>query len=424
MVIKKELHNGIRLLYEVIPHTEILSLGFWQDIGSSYEDSDHNGYTHFIEHMLFKGADGLSAFEIARRIDSVGGVMNAFTTREHTCFYSNVVAKHLDLVIDLLSTMYYHASFDAEELAREQLVVLEEIKMHEDTPEEFLHDRFIKSVWPDHAIGFPIVGTVDNLIAMDSEKLRHFYRTNYGTDRLVIAAAGKMDPERLIARLEELPARRCQPGALTQHPVPRPRFSRDSQEKKLEQVHMILGMPGLSRRDERRYALYLFNLIFGGSMSSRLYQRIREMTGLCYSIYSFVSAFVEQGVFGIYCGTSSDHLQQVYDLMREEMDTIREQGIDQEELAAVKEQMKGNIILGRENIEARMNRLAIQELYYGQFYSLEEILERIDSVNVDDVQSVMDLVLDSRHCSLNTVGPREHLAIAGALAVGESPCLK
>lgn len=410
MVQSLRLPNGIRLVTERIPQADTVSVGFWVDIGSSAEQPAQNGYTHFIEHMLFKGADGLTAYDIARQVDSVGGVMNAFTTREMTCFYVNVVAEHALMVIELLRRMYYKADFDSAELERERQVIMQELLMYEDTPDEYIHDRFITSIWPRHAVGAPIAGTVATVSALTRTKLNNFYRTNYTSDRLVVAVAGKFDHDAVAAELATYPATGMGKTAARTGPFHKPRFILDSREKELEQVHLIFGFPAVSAVDERRHALYLLNQILGGGMSSRLYQRIREREGNCYSIYSFPSLFRQQGIFAVYCATSLPFVGKVLTGVREELLRILEEGIDETELHFAKQQMRGNIMLGRESIEGRMNRLAVQELVFGTQETILALLKKIDRVSVRDIRDAAAATLGSPRFALTTIGGKKHLA--------------
>lgn len=358
--------------------------------------------------MLFKGADGLSASAIARSIDRVGGVMNAFTTRESTCFYVNVISEHTVMALDLLRKMYYLADFDETELERERQVILQELKMYDDTPDEYINDKFISSIWPGHAIGRPITGTEEVVSTLSRKQLIKFYRENYTSDRLVIAVAGKLDHHLLVTEMKQYPDS-C-PGNGAAHVIPfhKPKFTINTYEKELEQVHLILGFPAVSSQDPTRYALYLLSLIFGGGMSSRLYQRIREQEGRCYSVYSFTSLYRQQGVFAVYCATSPDYFSQVLTSLREELLLLRDKGISEDELLFAKQQMKGNVLLGQESVESRMNRLAIQELTFGRQETIKSMLKKIQQVTVADVQTAIDRTLGSGIYSLTSIGAPSH----------------
>ena len=414
MVRSETLKNGIRFITERIPTSDTVSIGFWINLGSSSETRQQNGYTHFIEHMLFKGADGMSASEIARSIDRVGGVMNAFTTREKTCFYVNVVSDHSAMAVDLLRKMYYQADFDTDELERERQVILQELKMYEDTPDEYIHDKFISSIWPEHSIGRPIAGTEDVVSSLKRSDVLKFYKNNYTSDRLVITVAGKLDHHLLHTAMKTYPMTSSNSSAAKIKPFHKPQFTINTYAKDLEQVHLILGFPAVSARDPRRYALYLLNLILGGGMSSRLYQRVREQEGSCYSIYSFTSLYKQQGVFAVYCATSPDFFEGVLATLREELLLMRDKGITDEELGFAKEQLKGNILLGRESVESRMNRLAIQELNSGKQEPIRAMLEKINCVTAEEIREVIGITLGDGQFSLTSIGNPSHQSIAQA----------
>ena len=409
MVRKSVLDNGIRLVTESIPSAETVSIGFWIEVGSAYESTKNCGYSHFLEHMLFKGAGDLNAFDIAMKMDGVGGVMNAFTTRESTCFYVNVAARHTAMAVDLLAKMFYEPSFDSLELEREKQVILQEIMMYEDAPEEALHDHFMSALWPTHPVGRPIIGSVETIQPITRRDLVSYYKKHFTTDRLIIAAAGKVNHNQLRRSLKKLPARVCTGSPPVQRPMPAPRFSVRCEKKKLEQVHLILSLPGIPRFHPDTFAHALFNAVMGGGMSSRLYQRLRENEGICYSIYSFKTAFMKQGVVNVYSATSMGYLKKVLHSLREELDKLANEGIPDAELLRAKEQIKGNMILGRESVESRMNRLAYLEMYLKRFISIKEVMARIDAVDSVLIQKIINDVFSPGKLAVSTVGPAGHV---------------
>ncbi|MCK5266861.1 MAG: insulinase family protein [Spirochaetes bacterium] len=411
MVRKIQLANGIRLIAEKIPHTETCSIGFWQETGSSMENEKTSGFSHFIEHMLFKGTDRYSAYEIARKIDGVGGIINAFTAREYTCYYTNIVAEHHPMALDLLSNMYYRSAFVSKEIDREKQVILEEIKMYEDTPDELIHDRFIKSLWYNDVIGNPVVGRVETINSINRQNILRFYKKNYTNDKLIVAVTGKFSFKNIKKFLENLPRRDASMKKMIQQKDPVTSCIKSTLKKPLEQVHLIIGMPSIKRTDPRRYILYILNIIFGASMSSRLYQKVRENEGICYSIYSYISLYKVGGVFGIYCGTSTSYLKRVLDLIKFEIDSLMNKGITEDELKSAKEQIKGNIILGKESIETRMNRIASEEIYFNRHIPMSEVLKEIEAISLKDISNMIDQLFSNKPYSINTIGPSSHIRI-------------
>lgn len=402
--------NGITLVVERMPRVETVSFGLWQRVGSSYEDPATNGLTHFLEHMLFKGTSEYSARDIAIRMDSVGAHMNAFTTREKTCFYANVVSRHAPMVINLLKSMYYDSTFSAKEIEREKQVVIQEIHMYDDSPDEYVHDRFVEQLWPDHPLGFPISGKAGNIETITRSRVVSFFNRQYRTDRLVISAAGDIDPDTLARQIESWPMRGNGGLVLPLQP-PEPRFSIASQKKKLEQVQLLMGMPGVHKRHPWRVPIALLNQLWGGSMSSRLFQRIREEHGICYSIYTYPSMMQDTGYFGISCATSAGYLEKVISLIRRENDLLLNKGISPQELERSKEQLKSSLLIGRESVESRMNYIAMQELVFGRGEPLSAVLKRIDNVTMDDMRVVIGHILGSGRCAVRTLGPIDAMPI-------------
>ncbi|HPH02076.1 MAG TPA: pitrilysin family protein [Spirochaetota bacterium] len=395
--------NGITLVVERMPRVETVSFGLWQRVGSSNESPLTNGLTHFLEHMLFKGTSEHSASDIAIRMDSVGAHMNAFTTREKTCFYANVVARHAPMVIGLLKAMYYDSVFPPKEIQREKQVVIQEIHMYDDSPDDYIHDRFVEQLWPDHPLGFSISGKVENIEAITRARLLDFFNKHYRTDRLVISAAGMIDPDTLAREIETWPLRGSGDPALPTQP-PEPRFTLAAQKKKLEQVQLLIGMPGVHKRHPWRVAIALVNQLWGGSMSSRLFQKIREEHGICYSIYTFPALMQETGYFGISCATSAEYLDTVLTLIRRENELLLKKGISSEEFLRSKEQLKSSLLIGRESVESRMNYIAMQELVFGRGEPLSAVLKRIDAVTMEDIRDVISYILGSERFAVRTLG--------------------
>ena len=402
---KSILPNGIRLVTEWIPHVRSVAVGVWVDTGSRHEPVERGGISHFIEHLVFKGTESRTAEEIARAVDSVGGQMDAFTTKEHTCFYVTVLDEHLPLAADLLSDILRHPRFEGGDIDREKTVVLQEFGMVEDTPDDVIHDLFAERVWPDHPMGRPILGDRKVIQALDRATVLQYFRSEYCPERITIAAAGHVRHERLVELLGTrfLDFRQPRPARVDEPPVLA--TSVDLVERPLEQVHFVLGGRGLEQTDPARYALYLLNTIIGGSMSSRLFQVVREREGLVYSIHSGNSAFRDSGLFYIYAGTEPAHFRRVVDLTLQELRKLRAEGVTADELRRAKDHLKGSLMLSLESTGSRMTRIAKQELYFGRSLSFDEILDDIERVTLGELATLIGRLLGGP-LSLVALGPK------------------
>jgi predicted Zn-dependent peptidase len=409
---KTVLPNGIRLVSEQIPHVRSVAVGVWVDTGSRYEPSPRSGVSHFIEHLVFKGTESRTAEEVARAVDSVGGQMDAFTTKEHTCFYVTVLDQHLPLAADLLSDILLRPLFAADDIEREKTVVLQEFRMVEDTPDDVIHDLFAERVWAGHPLGRPILGDRKVILGLARDTILDHFRDEYCPPRITIAAAGRLEHEQLVDLLGKRFLDFHRPCATRDGvpPVLTPRA--DVIDKPLEQVHFVLGGPGLRQNAPDRYGLYLLNTVVGGSMSSRLFQEVRERQGLVYSIYSGNAAFRDSGLFYIYAGTEPAHFPRVMDLVLGELRKLRQEGVTPEELARAKDHLKGSLMLSLESTSSRMTRIAKQELYFGQYFTLDEILGAVDRVTIDEVGGVVDQLLGRARLSLVALGPVPADAVA------------
>ena len=402
---KSVLANGIRLVTERIPHVRSVAVGVWVDTGSRHESPGRSGISHFIEHLVFKGTESRTAEELAKVVDSVGGQMDAFTTKEHTCFYVTVLDQHLPLGADLLSDILLRPLFAPDDIEREKTVVLQEFRMVEDTPDDLIHDLFAERVWPDHALGRPILGDKEIVLALDRDTVMDYFREEYCPGRITIAAAGHLEHDRLVELLgasfrgfdRACPARDGGPPTVT------PRI--ELVEKPLEQIHFVMGGPGLPQDAPERYALYLLNTIVGGSMSSRLFQEVRERQGLVYAIGSGNAAFRDSGLFYVYAGTEPSNFGRVVDLVLQELRKVRAQGVTADELIRAKDHLKGSLMLSLESTASRMTRIAKQELYFGQYFALDEILASIDRVTAPEIEALIDRLLGRTPFSLVALGP-------------------
>ncbi|MDU0329503.1 MULTISPECIES: M16 family metallopeptidase [Paenibacillus] len=385
---KTQLKNGLRVVMEKIPTCRSVSFGIWVKTGSRNERPERGGISHFIEHMLFKGTERYSAKDIAEQFDAIGGNVNAFTSKEYTCYYAKVLDEHLPIAVDVLSDMFFHSLFDAEELRKEKNVIVEEISMYEDTPDDMVHDLVTQAAYGDHPLALPILGTEEKLRAMESEHLREYMREHYTIENTVISVAGNID-EQVIDLLEQYFGDFSNRGS--SGPMAAPEFlgGLKFHRKKTEQNHICLSFPGLPIGDEKQYAMVLLNNALGGGMSSRLFQEIREKRGLAYSVYSYHSSHADSGLFTVYAGTAPRQTKEVLDLTKEILHDVSVNGITPNELSKGKEQLKGSLILSLESTGSRMNRLGKNELMIGKHYSLDEMIARIEAVTMDDVNQVL-----------------------------------
>jgi len=405
MVSKTILDNGIRVITEEIGHVRSISIGVWVEGGSRDENDLTNGISHFIEHMLFKGTERRSAFDIASAIDSVGGVMNAATGKEITSFYIKIPDYHLDLAVDLLADIVTSSRFDEAEIDRERSVILQEIRMVEDTPDDQIHDLFEEHLWKGHPLGFPVLGTKPRIEGFCRADLVGFFRSRYQGKTLVITAAGSLRHGDLVERV------RKSFGSLSGKPrserteTPMATPGRALIAKDLEQVHLIVGTPAPSALSPERYAGFILNAVLGGSMSSWLFQEIREKRGLAYSIYSFLTPYLDAGLMGIYAGTGEDQVREVIDLVRKGMDRFASGLLTSKELQSAKELIKGNYLLGMESTDNRMTGLARNELCFGRHVPPEEVVERIDAVDRQSVRTLAGRMFRPDALMVAAIGP-------------------
>jgi predicted Zn-dependent peptidase len=356
MVHKTLLDNGIRVITEEIDHVRSVSIGAWVEGGSRHESGLTNGAAHFIEHMLFKGTERRSAFDIASAIDSVGGVMNAATGKEQTSFYIKIPDYHLELAVDLLADIFTGSRFDETEIDRERSVILQEIRMVEDTPDDLIHDLFEGMFWKDHPLGLPILGTKEGVAAFSRDDLLAFFQNRYRGNRLVIAAAGHFQHNQFVEAIRRSFGSIVVSSAGGREVAPETRPGKYVLTKDLEQVHLIIGAPAPSAVSPERHAGFLLNAVLGGSMSSWLFQEIREKRGLAYAIYSYLTAYMDTGLFGVYVGTGSEKVREVLGLVREGMKRFSSELLSEGELRSAKELIKGNYLLGMESTDNRMTR--------------------------------------------------------------------
>jgi predicted Zn-dependent peptidase len=402
---KGVLPDGIRILTERMPHVRSVSVGIWIGTGSRREPEDRGGISHLIEHLVFKGTATRSAEDIARTMDSVGGQMDAFTAKEHTCFYVQVLDEHLPLAVELLTDILLRPLFNAEELEREKSVVLQEIKMVEDTPDDIIHDLFAEQVWSEHPLGRPILGTRERVNGFTREAVLDYFHEEYVPPTIIVAVAGNVEHDRVM----DLFARAF--ADFRRDPVARPDASPRMSPgvhivgKTLEQVHVVMGFPGLPHSAPERYALFVLNDIVGGSMSSRLFQEVRERQGLVYSIHSGTQSYLDTGLLYLYAATDPANFSKMLKSILKELRQLKKDGITEAELARAKDHLKGSLMLGLESTSSRMNRLAKHEMHFGTFLSLDAMLGSIAAVSLEEVQALLGQVLDEEHLALTTLGP-------------------
>lgn len=404
MVRRSELPNGLRVVSEQWPGVPSVSVGIWVENGSRFERREQSGISHFLEHLLFKGTERRTAAQIAEEIDAVGGVLNAFTGKEYTCYYARVLAEHFDLATDLLADLFLHSRLDEEEIERERGVVLQEISQVEDTPDDYIHDLFNLRYWPGHPLSFPVCGNSETVRSFRREDFVDFLAARYRPDRLIVAAAGDVAHE----DLEEWAARafgdldgtaECVDASL-----PAEQQGVFTVEKSLEQVHLCLGTLGIAQTAPERFAAYLLNAALGGGMSSRLFQEIRERRGHAYSVYSFLSSYRDAGYLGIYVGTAPEWVDEIIGVILAEFRALVREGLRPAELARAKNQLKGNLLLGLETSDARMSRVAKNEIYLRRDAPLQEIAACIDSTGNDEIVALAERLLRPKSMAIALLG--------------------
>lgn len=408
---KTTLANGVRIITESMPAVRSATIGIWADIGSAAESAQHRGISHLVEHMLFKGTQSRTAREIAEEMDGVGGNLNAFTDKESTCYYAKVIDHHVPLAIDVLSDMFLHSTFDREELSKEQKVVLEEIKMYDDSPDELIHDLFVQTMWNDSHLGAPTIGFADTVSNLTRDDLREHMRLRYAPNSVVVAAAGNIDHDKIVAQFGAQFADFTGSCVLPQAQVPTPTPSALFRYKDSEQAYVVIGTRGLSVRDDRRYALSVMDTIFGGGMSSRLFQEIREKRGLVYTVYSFQAAYRGAGLFAVYAGTSPKSVQGCVSVICEQFGALRDLPVSDAELRLAKAHIKGNLLLSLESSSSRMMRLGRSEFSLGRQLETDEVEQKIDAVTAEQIQGLAGELLAEENLGLCVLGPVEEASV-------------
>lgn len=425
-IYRVQLQNGVRVLVEPVPTVRSVAIGLWIAAGARYEQPNQRGIAHFIEHMIFKGTPKRNARQIAEEIEGRGGVLNAFTDKEITCYYARVLSEHTPIALDILTDMFLNSLYDPEELEREKGVILEEMKLYEDNPNDLIHDLFSETHWVGHPLGRRVIGTKETVSAFTRDMLLEFISTHYTPDRVVVAAAGDVQPEEFISAVEQILGRwqggegkkeqekgneqkgEESKGQLKEASNPFPKESRSSLfPREVEQVHFCLGGDAPHERDERKYALAVLNSILGGNMFSRLWQEIREKRGLAYDIGSYPALFSDKGLFVVYGGTASEAFEQVQELVHQEFQKLRQEPIPPAELENAKNQLKGSLLLNLEAMQARMSRLGRMELVYGYLLPIEEVIRKVEAVTEEDIHLLAEAILQPDHLTLAAIVPQQ-----------------
>jgi predicted Zn-dependent peptidase len=418
-IVRDVLDNGLRILTERMSQVRSISIGVWLTRGSRHETADRSGIAHFVEHMLFKGTKRRSAEDIAQAIDSIGGQLDAFTAKEYASYYIKVLDEHLPLALDILSDIVLNPAFNVEDVEREKKVIVEEIKMVEDTPDDLVHELFTQGFWENHPLGRPILGTRETVESFSMDTLRQYFVNTYTPANLIVSAVGNLEH----ARVRDLVAEKFGALASSGHPdreeaphvVPKILI----RNKELEQSHLCLGTSSYPQNHDDRYSSYVLNTMLGGSMSSRLFQNVREKRGLAYAVFSSLSAYRDAGSFTVYAGCSNDAVGEVIDLVVEELRGVKQAPVSEAELRRAKDHLKGSLMLSLENTASRMSHIARQEIYFDRQFGLDETLQGIERVTVSEVQRVATDLFKDGSLSATVLGnvnglklPPERLELA------------
>jgi predicted Zn-dependent peptidase len=391
-------------------------MGVWVRVGARDETDAESGLSHFIEHMIFKGTARRSAFQIAKEFDAIGGQTNAFTSMEHTCYHARVLDTRLDTMVDILSDIFLNSVFDEREVARERPVIFQEIGMVEDSPEEWVHAKIGPAFWGRHALGRSILGTPENIQRFDSRTIKSFFKRLYQPDRIVIAAAGQVNHDRLVQMVAPVFSAIAPGNGFAERSSPTTGGRITCQHRDLEQTHFCMGVPGISVTDPRRFAASLFNTILGGNMSSRLFQTVREERGLAYAIYSFLASYADVGMLGIYAAVSPEDAQGCIRLIMEQLRRMKNEPVANEVLRDAIEFIKGNLLMAEESPESQMVRLAQNEFYFGRHVPMQAVIENIEAVTAEDLISLADSLWGGGDVALTMLGAgADKTALSGEL---------
>jgi predicted Zn-dependent peptidase len=408
--------SGIRVLTESMPNLRSVTSGFWVGVGSRDEPQELSGMSHFIEHLLFKGTSRRTAKRIAEEFDAMGGELNAFSAKEYTCYYAKVLDEKVEEAFEIITDMLLRPLMRPKDVDAERRVILEEIAMHEDSPDDIIHDLFVSALWESHPLGQSVLGHQNIIRTLQSEEIDRFFQSYYRPENIVVAVAGNIDHDKVVDLIDN----HMEPAAATSRNerhsvVPEIRPHTAVYDRPTEQAHIVLGTQGLPRRHPSRFALAVLDNIMGGGMSSRLFQKIREERSLVYSIFSYHSMYVETGLVAIYAGTSPENSSSVLQLIKEELELLIEKGITEEELERSKGHIKGNLVLSLEDSGSRMTRLGKSEICQGEILSLNQLLNRIDAVTREDIKELAKQIFGPRKLVVTVIGPFGEEEIQGHL---------
>jgi len=401
---KTYLENSIPVVIEKTEDTCSACIGIWVKVGSRNESPGDNGISHFLEHMFFKGTTTRDAKALAMEIDSMGGELNAFTSSETTTFYVKVIDEYMHKGIDLLTDMFLNSTFPEPEILKEKQIIAEEIRMIEDTPSDYIHELFTRSIWGNSGLGLPVVGTLESIKGFTRDRILRHIKDYYRPDNIIIACSGRVDEDLVIETLNRTIGR-IEPR-MTPNTLLSPRFKGGVSifSKRLSEIHLCLGLEGVPYSSEYRYAMHLLNTILGAGYSSRLFQKIREERGLAYSIYSYHQSFFDTGLWAIYAGTNEENLREVVDIVVSELKSLQVT-ITEAELQRAKGQLKGNLILALESTSSKMTNIARQEIYLGRYLSPQEIIKAVEGVTLDEVLELSRRLVDNKPVALTLYGP-------------------
>ena len=399
------LDNGIRVITETVNHVQFMSMGFWVGVGSRYESEKQWGITHFIEHMLFKGTEKRTADQISGAVDAVGGQLNAFTSKENTCYYIKTLTEDFPLAVDVLSDMFLNSRFDNEEIAKEREVIIEEIKMYEDTPDDQVHDLMSANLWPDHPLGRAILGTEESIAVFDHDMLKDYMKQYYTGSNIVVSVVGNISHNQVVEAIREVLGG-IPKGEVNQYRIAdRAKPGVNCYYKEIAQSQICVAMPGVAKEDDRLFPLSILNTYLGGGMSSRLVKKIREEEGLAYSVYSYNGSYTDTGAFVISVGTRPENCQRVIDIILEELDDVRQNGITKDELDKSFSQLKGSLYMGLETVNSRMNKLGRSMLIYDRVITPEENVDELSKVTLEDVKSLAGDMFRKENLQITVLGP-------------------
>lgn len=413
---KTVLPDGLRIITESIPAVRSISIGLWVDIGSRDELAEMNGVSHFIEHMVFKGTTNRSVQQIASYLESVGGILNAFTSREQTCFYARIIDEHLPRAVEILADLVFNSLFDNSDIEKEKNIIIDEINEVNDTPAELVHDLFACSLFGDHSLGRPILGSSSTVLSLSRGKIIDYVKENYQRNNMVVAASGNFKHKTLIELVKKyFPENEKNTPKSTKRIKPQLFPGVYVTSRETNQTHICIGTPALKFKHPRRAVLLLLNSIIGGGMSSKLYQKIREEMGMAYTVFSYLDFFIDAGVIGVYLNTEKKHVNMVISTVLKELAKLKDNKLDTQEIESAKEQLKGSFILGLENVSNRMNRMAKHELLIGRYLSVDETISDINRITPSDVKNMAARVFQPDKFTITVLGPVSKKVVEDAI---------